>query len=219
MVETGRPCQRLFPRRNPSRPALLALSRRAVPPKRAGAALVSARHFCLMFAELAVTTNFSFLRGASHPGDFVARAAQLGYEAIGIADRNSVAGIVRAYSARQQLDAQKLKEIGATARPRLLVGARLVFRDGTPDILAYPQTRAAYGRLCQLLSRGKLRAPKGECFIDLPDLLEFREGLLLIVMPPADVKTAKPVLTALEQDTWLAASMPYGGEDRRRLKQ
>src|SRR6185312_914286 len=207
MVETGWPCPRLFPRRNPPGSAFLAVSRRAVPAKRAGAALVSARHFRLMFAELAVTS------------DFVARAAQLGYDAVGIADHNSVAGIVRAYSAWQQLDGDKLKEIGAATRPRLLVGARLVFRDGTPDILAYPQDRAAYGRLCQLLSRGKLRAQKGECFIGLSDLLEFREGLLLIVMPPADLKNTKSVLTALGPDSWLAASMLYGGEDRRRLKQ
>ncbi len=172
-----------------------------------------------MFAELAVTTNFSFLRGASHPGDFVARAAQLGYDAIGIADRNSVAGIVRAYTAWQELDAGKLKEIGAETRPRLLVGARLVFQGDTPEILAYPQNRAAYGRLCQLLSRGKLRAPKGECFLDLSDLLDLREGLLLIVLPSADLKIIKPLLTALGRDVWLAASMPYGGEDRRRLKQ
>ena len=63
------------------------------------------------------------------------------------------------------------------------MGARLVFRDGTPDILAYPQDREAYARLCRLLSIGKLRAPKGECFLDFNDLLEYRRGLLLIVMP------------------------------------
>ena len=116
------------------------------------------------YAELAVTTNFSFLRGGSHPGQYVERAAQLGYAAIGIADRNSLAGVVRAYDAWQQLDDEKLKKLDAVARPRLLVGARLVFSDGTPDILAYPQDRAAYSRLCQLLSHGKNKAPKGECF-------------------------------------------------------
>ena len=88
------------------------------------------------YAELAVTTNFSFLRGASHPKDFIGQAAHLGYTAIGIADHNSVAGIVRAYDAWQQLNAEKLKELSALARPKLLVGARLVFRDGTPDIIA-----------------------------------------------------------------------------------
>ena len=90
-----------------------------------------------------------------------------------------LAGVVRAYASLE-------KKSGRHGHgPRLLVGARLVFRDGTPDILAYPQDRIAYGRLCQLLSLGKLRAPKGECFLDLADLLEHREGLLLIVMPPA----------------------------------
>ena len=106
------------------------------------------------YAELAVTTNYSFLRGGSHPGQYVERAAQLGYAAIGIADRNSLAGVVRAYDAWQRLDDEKLKDLDAAARPRLLVGARLVFCDGTPDILAYPQDRVAYGRLCQLLSEG-----------------------------------------------------------------
>ena len=64
----------------------------------------------IRYAELAVTTNFSFLRGASHPKDFIGQAAHLGYTAIGIADHNSVAGIVRAYDAWQQLNAEKLKE-------------------------------------------------------------------------------------------------------------
>ncbi|HWC63602.1 MAG TPA: error-prone DNA polymerase [Rhizomicrobium sp.] len=202
----------------------------------------------MSYAELAVTTNFSFLRGASHPGQFVIQAASLGYAAIGIADRNSLAGVVRAFT-----EWEKLEE---ATRPRLLIGARLAFRDGTPDILAYPKDRAAYGRLCQLLSRGKLRtiedkwrAPKGECLLDLADLLEFREGLLLIVMPnffypslaitagkPAmaisprqgfacggrepetGFDTIKSLLSRLGPDTWLAASMLYTGEDRRRLK-
>src|SRR5436190_18766957 len=127
------------------------------------------------YAEIAVTTNYSFLRGASHPGELVQRAADLRHAAIGIADRNTLAGIVRAYAA-----VQVIKE----NRPKLLVGARLVFVDGTPDILAYPTDRAAYGRLCRLLSAGKLRAPKGECHLALNDLLKWQEGLLLVVMAP-----------------------------------
>ncbi|HMH65488.1 MAG TPA: error-prone DNA polymerase, partial [Rhizomicrobium sp.] len=103
-------------------------------------------------------------------------------------------------------------------RPQLLVGARLVFRDGTPDILAYPRNRKAYGRLSRLLSVGKLRAEKGECLLDFQDLQNHRRGLLLIVMPPTDPQNAGPVLTALGLDTWLAASMLYTGEDRRRLR-
>jgi error-prone DNA polymerase len=140
------------------------------------------------YAELAVTTNFSFLRGASHPREFVEQAALLGHAAIGIADRNSLAGVVRAYEQWRKLENP----------PRLLVGARLVFRDGTPDILAYPKNRKAYGWLCRLISIGKLRAEKGECLLDFKDLLENRRGLLLIVIPPANPKDALPVLTALK---------------------
>ena len=90
-----------------------------------------------MFVELAVTTNFSFLRGASHPGEYVKAAALYGTPAIGIADRNTLAGIVRAYAMVNEL----MEETGSA--PRLLVGCRLVFTDGTPDILAYPTDRAA----------------------------------------------------------------------------
>jgi error-prone DNA polymerase len=114
------------------------------------------------YAELAVTTNFSFLRGASHPKDLVNRAAELCLAAIGIADRNTLAGVVRAHEA--------WKKLPTGTPPKLLIGTRLVFRDGTPDILAYPKDRKAYARLCRLLSIGKLRAPKGECFLDLTDL-------------------------------------------------
>ncbi|MGA9794929.1 MAG: error-prone DNA polymerase [Rhizomicrobium sp.] len=130
------------------------------------------------FAEVGVTTNFSFLRGASYPKEFAAQATSLGYHAIGIADRNTLAGVVRMYDAFQQIKEQTNGPV-----PKLLIGSRLVFVDGTPDILAYPADRAAYGRLCRLLSAGKLRAPKGECFLTLDDLLKWQEGLLLVVMP------------------------------------
>ena len=127
------------------------------------------------YAEIAVTTNFSFLRGASHPQEFAAQATLYGLTAIGIADRNTLAGVVRLYWALRQIKETK---------PKQLVGARLVFVDGTPDILAYPTDRAAYGRLCRLLSEGKMRAPKGDCILMLDDLLRWQEGLLLVVMPP-----------------------------------
>ncbi|MEO8302312.1 MAG: error-prone DNA polymerase, partial [Rhizomicrobium sp.] len=167
----------------------------------------------MSYAELAVTTNYSFLRGASHPGQFVQQAASLGYAALGIADRNSLAGVVRAY--------EEWTKQAADSRPKLLVGARLVFNDGTPDILAYPKDRQAYGGLCRLLSHGKSLAPKGDCFLTLCDLEKYRHGLLLIVLP--DSAAAPPprlvkTLTALGDDVWLAVSMLHGGEDRRRLK-
>src|SRR6188474_1631363 len=124
------------------------------------------------YAELAVTTNFSFLRGASKAEDIVLRAKELGLIGIGIADRNSVAGVVRAHA------------MAKTVGLKIAVGARLVFSDGSPDILAYPQDRAAWGRLTKLLTVGKDRAEKGGCILGLPDLLEEAEGLNLIVMPP-----------------------------------
>lgn len=123
------------------------------------------------FAELAVTTNFSFLRGGSHPEELVGEAARLGLAGIAVADRNTLAGVVRGHVAAR------------TAGFRYAVGCRLVFRDGTPDILAWPTDRAAYGRLCRLLTLGNRRAAKGECHLDLADLLAWGEGLMLGVMP------------------------------------
>ena len=99
------------------------------------------------YAELAVTTNFSFLRGAAHPQEMVATADELGLTAIGIADRNSFAGVVRAY------DEAKNRKI------KLVVGTRLVTIDGF-EVLAYPTDRVAYGRLCRLLTAGNLKAKK-----------------------------------------------------------
>ena len=164
----------------------------------------------MSYAELAVTTNYSFLRGASFPGQFVRQAEALGYAAIGIADRNSLAGVVRAHF--------EWTSLNPGTPPRLLAGARLVFRDGTPDILAYPKGRQAYGRLCKLLSLGKSRAAKGECLLDFQDLQERREGLLLIVIPPEQPGDITGTLRMLGRDTWLAATMLYTGEDRRRLR-
>ena len=136
----------------------------------------------MSFSELAAHTHFSFLRGASPPSDMVARAIALGHTGLGIADRNSVAGVVRAWSALN--DARdKAQEAGVAFPPfRLVSGARLVFDDGTPDIIAYPTDRAAWGRLTQLLTRGNLRAVKGECHLRFDDLIDFAQGLLLIVM-------------------------------------
>jgi error-prone DNA polymerase len=164
-----------------------------------------------MYAELAVTTNFSFLRGASHPEELVACAKRLGLTGIGVADRNSVAGVVRAHMAAQAVGL------------RLAVGARLVFADGTPDMLAFPRDRPAWGRLTRLLSCGKRRAEKGDCLLYVADLEEFIAGLNLIVMPPPRIDAAA-MLALLEQlkewsgekCIWLAAGMLYRGDDGRR---
>ncbi len=160
------------------------------------------------YAELAATTNFSFLRGASHPEEMTAAALELGHCDIGIADRNSVAGVVRAFS--------YLRAHRESAEDfRLAVGARLVFRDETPDILCYPKDRAAYGRLCRLLTRGNMRAHKGDCALFLQDLIDFGAGQHVILMengapPPA-------LLEALKGRVWLAATALYGPRPRARL--
>jgi error-prone DNA polymerase len=167
------------------------------------------------YAEIGITTNFSFLRGGSHPQDYVHQAVALKLSAIGVADHNTLAGIVRAYS---ELDNLKIQH-----KPRLLIGARLVFIDDTPDILVYPCDRTAYGRLCQLLTRGKRNAEKGECHLTLADLLEFAEGQLLVLSLPHrfNADGALKILRRLQQSraegAWLAASLLYRGDDKRRL--
>ncbi|HET6839285.1 MAG TPA: error-prone DNA polymerase [Bradyrhizobium sp.] len=169
----------------------------------------------IAYAEIGITTNFSFLRGGSHPQDYVHQASELRLPVIGIADHNTLAGIVRAYS---ELDNPEVKY-----RPKLLIGVRLVFIDGTPDILVYPRDREAYGRLCQLLTTGKRRAEKGECHLTLGDLFQFAEGQLLALMLPHRFETeqAREALARLQRSradgVWLAASLLYRGDDRRRL--
>jgi len=153
------------------------------------------------FAELVAATNYSFLHGASHPSDMVARANRLGLTAIGIADRNTVAGVVRAYvalrDAPEKAEAALLKAKEERGEPielteeehadcqtdlRLIVGARLVFADGTPDIVAYPETRHGWGRLTRLLTKGNLAAVKGDCILKFDDLIDHLEELSLIVL-------------------------------------
>ncbi len=174
------------------------------------------------YAELATASNFSFLRGASHPQDLVARALELGHTGIGIADRNTVAGVVRAFSALKQARDIFQKHHGQSAQLpfRLAVGARLCFADGTPDILAYPQNRDGWGRLCRLLSAGQLKAEKGKCILRLEDLITHLGDLLLIVMPQRVGDAATTLLRlsdAAPGAVWLGAAMGYRGDDRRRL--
>ncbi|VUX44905.1 Error-prone DNA polymerase [Candidatus Defluviicoccus seviourii] len=161
------------------------------------------------YAELQVTTNFSFLRGASHPEEMVATAARLGTAAIGIADRNTLAGIVRAHTAAK------------ASGTRLIVGARLDL-DDAPSLLCFPTDRAAYGRLCRLLSVGRRRAPKAECRLSLADVIAFSEGQMLVAVPPdkPDQDFAL-LLEHLKQDFGdrlsLAAAKLYQGDDDVRL--
>ena len=122
------------------------------------------------YADLQVTTHFSFLRGASSPEELFSAAALLGIKALGVVDRNSLAGMVRAHEAA--------KVTGV----RLIVGCRLDLQCGT-SLLVYPTDRAAYGRLCRLLTVGKTRAGKGACHLDWPDVEAWNEGLLAVLLP------------------------------------
>ncbi|RIJ16787.1 error-prone DNA polymerase [Henriciella mobilis] len=161
------------------------------------------------YAELAVTTNFSFLRGASHAAELVAQAKGLGLAAIGVADRNTLAGVVRAHLAA--------REVGL----RLLIGARLVTTDGF-ELICYPTDRDAYGRLSRLLSDGKLRAPKGECHITLDDIFAHAEGQVFIAIPPPKPDEAFRQRLERLQSLWagrlyLAARFAFSGRNREQI--
>jgi error-prone DNA polymerase len=161
------------------------------------------------FAELIAATNFSFLRGASHPHEMVGQAAQLGLSGLGIADRNTLAGVVRAH--------QAAKEYGV----RLLVGARLVTTDGF-EAVCYPSDRAAYGRLCRLLTSGNRCARKGDCHFTFEELLAESEGQIYIVVPPQTLTATfaarlSVFASATHGRSYLAASFAYRGDEPRRL--
>jgi error-prone DNA polymerase len=161
------------------------------------------------YAELQVTSNFSFLRGGSHPPELVLRAHELGLAAIAITDRNTLAGVVRAHAAA--------KEIGL----RFVVGARLDFRDG-PSVLAFPTDRAAYGRLSALLTTGKRRAPKGQCHLRVADLLGVGDGLRLVALAPERLDAAYGQHLLRLADRFpgavdLAAHCLHRADDARRL--
>ncbi|MBZ6075129.1 error-prone DNA polymerase [Microvirga puerhi] len=130
----------------------------------------------MMYAELQVTTHFSFLRGASSPLELFEQARLLGLSALGITDRNSLAGIVRAHEAA--------RETGV----RLIVGCRLDLTDGT-SLLVYPTDRPAYSRLCRLLSLGKSRGGKGQCHLAWEDVVIWNEGLLAILLGDEENET------------------------------
>ena len=164
------------------------------------------------YAELAVATCFSFLRGASQPPELVETAKALGHTAIAVTDRNTLAGVVRAHV---EAKAQGL---------RLVVGARIAFADETPDILAYPQDREAYANLTRLLTLGSTRegGKKGDCTLSLDDLVDHAQGLCLAVAPPETVDahlrlTLDRLVDAAPGRVWLAARMAYGPADARRL--
>ena len=166
------------------------------------------------YAELQTTTNFSFLRGASHPWEMVLAAEALGLEAIGICDRNSLAGVVRAWRQMQEMRA-------SGARIRALTGCRLDFADGAPSLIVYPGDREAYGRLTRLLTAGQRRSEKGECELHWEDFLAHAEGQLALVVPPERLdETFEGDLRRITReipDVWLAAARRYGARDLHRL--
>ncbi|WP_249327932.1 error-prone DNA polymerase [Devosia litorisediminis] len=182
------------------------------------------------FAELVSTSNFSFLHGGSHPEELVNAAAHLGLNGFGLTDRNSFAGVVRGYVAARDMEP-------APPGFRYLVGVRLCFADGTPDIIAYPSTRLAYGRLCKLLTIGNQRGEKGKPVLYLSDLFgaghpgstteqgateNHAQGQLFILVPDeADWGLTEQTLATLNQQApgrvWVAAATRFDGTDRARL--
>jgi error-prone DNA polymerase len=168
----------------------------------------------MSYVELQLTSNFSFRRGGSHPEELVDQAADLGYHAIGITDRNTFAGVVRAY------------QVAKDRNIRLLPGVRLDLLDG-PSLLAYPTDKEAYGRLSALLTLGNLRAEKEKCFISKKDVYQHAEGSYFIIIPPDrltqdfefefvfhnHVRDYQQYLPNL----YLAATKYYTGDDAKRL--
>ncbi|WP_054310448.1 error-prone DNA polymerase [Mesorhizobium sp. 1M-11] len=169
----------------------------------------------LPYAEFGVQSNFSFLRGASRPEELMVAAKLYGFSAIGLADRNTVAGVVRAW--------QQSKVEGIDYHP----GCRLVFGDGTPDILAYPQDREGWGHLCRMLTQANLRpeTEKGATLLERADLLEWGDRLSLAVLPDlqgdgeAQLALLRQLKDRFDGNLWLAAAPDYQGSDRFRLEQ
>jgi error-prone DNA polymerase len=161
------------------------------------------------FVELGVTSPFSFLRGASDAIELVLRALELGMDSIGIADRNTLAGVVRMHSAAKE----------AGLKP--LIGCRLDLTDA-PSLLAYPIDREGYGRLSRLLSLGKMRAEKGECVLSLDDVAAHREGIAFIAWPNDDLDVFEHQLPRLRDAITslrhVAASWLYRGADAARIE-
>lgn len=158
----------------------------------------------MSYAELNVTSNFTFLTGASHPEELVEQAQELGLQAISITDTNTFAGIVRAHAAAQD------------SGMRYLVGVRLAFEDGQ-DVLAYPKSRAAYGRLCRLLTEGKRRTTKGACLLEINDLLKWCDGSFLIALglKPSNIKK---LAKRFQGHLFIGLSPHYDGADEERFQ-
>ncbi len=169
----------------------------------------------MKYTELQVTTNFSFLRGGSHPWEYIEQAAGLGYEQLAITDRNTLSGIVRAHAAARE------KGI------RVIIGCRLDLLDG-PSLLIYPVDRPAYADLCSLLTTGNMRAEKGLCHLYRKDVFTLPSNFRYIIIPPArldaDFKLDPAFYAHLMEykkelggSLYLAASRFYQGNDQKYL--
>jgi error-prone DNA polymerase len=180
------------------------------------------------YVELTVTSNFTFLEGASHPGELARQAARLGHKAVAITDRNTLGGVVRAWAEAKDVAAEI-----AAARPkplpdeeqepafRSIIGCRLDFRD-RPSMICLPTDKQAYHRLSRLLTIGKGRAPKGECWLDAADLPDHAAGQILIVLPPDEADPGfadwvKKDGKAFAGQCYLAGQHRYRGDDTARL--
>lgn len=174
-------------------------------------------HFIIImnYTELQITTNFSFLRGGSHPEELVEHAIELGYKSIAITDRNTLAGIVRAHAAAKGKDF------------RIIPACRLDLLDG-PGLLAYPTDREAYSRLSALLTKGNLRTEKGKCDLYKADVYQHAEGIKFIAVPPSALnesfdfdpsfaKNLKEYREALGNSLYLGAIRSYQGDDMKKL--
>jgi len=169
----------------------------------------------MSYTELQVTTNFSFLRGASHPEEMVEQAAAYGYTAIAITDRNTLAGIVRAHAAAKKLGM------------RLIPACRLDLLDG-PSLLAFPTDIQAYAQLSNLLTVGNLRTEKGKCDLYKADVYQHAIGTKFIVLPPASLNqvfdfddsfknAVHEYRNLLGEQLSIAASRSYSGDDAKQL--
>lgn len=169
----------------------------------------------MRYTELQVTTNFSFLRGGSHPEELVEQAAALGYTEIAITDHNTLAGIVRAHTAAKEHNI------------RIIPACRLDLSDG-PSLLSYPTDKSAYARLSTLLTTGNLRTEKGKCKLYKKDIYAHKKGLLFAVIPPDNLNSRfdfddgfKRVLQEyaenLHGQLYLTAIRSYQGDDIKKL--
>ncbi|MCA3555932.1 MAG: error-prone DNA polymerase [Aestuariivirga sp.] len=156
------------------------------------------------YAELQCTTNFSFLRGGSHPEEIAMQARRLGLAAIAVTDRNTLAGVVRAHAAAKD------------AELPFIVGARLDLSGPAISLLAWPTSRQAYGGLCRLLSLGQRRAEKGQCLITLEDVYAHAPGMIFALLPDGADRLAE-IRRRLRAPLYLAASHQYRGDDRERI--